>query len=129
MNGEARSRLLRSREQEARGQAGSVRSRLHPLLSIHKPLEGFSVRRVSRDVGSPDIRAFAEVKNEIFAFLVDELDIGEVNMETSDLQEVHTVLSESALHARTRRWTRPAAQGYRTLRFPGVRYAPAPTAR
>ena len=64
-----------------------------------------------------------------FAFFMDELDIGEVNMETADLQKVHTALSEPAFHARTRRGTRPAAQGCRTLRFPDVHYDRAPTAR
>lgn len=104
------------------------RSRLNPLLGVHEPLENFSVGRTSGNAGGSDIRAFAEMEDVVFAFFVDELDIGEVNMETADLQEVHTVLSELAVHAKNRRWKRPVAQGCRTLRFPDARYARAPTA-
>lgn len=38
-------------------------------MSIHEPPKEFSVRGVSRDADGPDIRAFAEVQNEIITFL------------------------------------------------------------
>ena len=94
-----------------------------------KSLQQLSVGRVSRDAGGSNICAFAEVENVIFAFFVNELNIGEVDVKTADLQEVHTVLSELPLTARTWRWKRPVAQGCRTLRFPDARYDRAPTAR
>lgn len=80
--------------------SNSLRSRIHPQLGNHKTLQQLAVRGVSRDTGGSNIGAFAEMEDEVFPFFVDELNIGEVNVETADLQEVHTVLSEPAFNAR-----------------------------
>lgn len=73
---------------------------INPQTARDESLQQLSVRGVSRDAGRSNIGAFAEMEDEIFPFFVDELNIGEVNVETADLQEVHTVLSEPAFNAR-----------------------------
>lgn len=105
------------------------RGRLSPETAGDEALQQLSVGRVARNAGGSNIGAFAEMEDEIFPFFVDELDISEVNMKTADLQEVHTVLSEPALNARTWRRRQPVAQECRRLRFPDARYDRAPTAR
>ena len=69
------------------------------------------------------------MEDKIFPFFMTELNVGEVNVETADFQQVHTVLSEPAFNAKNWRWKRLVAQGCRTLRSPDARYDRAPTAR